>query len=68
MKKKYIIAVLILLAIIAASTLAFLNINKSNENLTDEEIKAKYCHVTADVRKTDVYCQSPELYRQHVRD
>jgi hypothetical protein len=67
MNKKNIVIVLILLATIAASILTFLNINKGNEHLTDREIKAKYCHMTADVRKTDVYCQNPELYRQHIR-
>lgn len=68
MNKKYFISILLFLVIAAAGVVAYLNINKGNENLTDEEIKAKYCHVTADVRKTDVYCQNPELYRQHIRD
>lgn len=68
MNKKNLVIVFVSLALIAAIALAFSIITKDNENLTDEEIKAKYCHVTTVVRKTDVYCYNPELYRQHVRD
>jgi hypothetical protein len=68
MNKKYIVAALVILAIIATGLFVYLYQTKGSKDLTDEEIKAKYCHITADVRKTDIYCQNPELYRQHIQD
>lgn len=42
----------------------------SDKNLSNEEIRIKFeCErVTADYRKTDIYCQDPDLYRQHLKD
>ncbi len=44
--------------------------DKSGVTLSDEEIKEKFrCNrITLEVLQTDVYCENPDLYRQHVRD
>lgn len=68
MNKKILIIAALLLGGIVAGSLSYLNSSKINNNLSDQEIKNKYCHVTAEVRKTDVYCQNPDLYRQHLRE
>jgi len=65
MKIKTNLALLILICISIIGILIYLNSN--SKTLTNDEIKAKYCHVTAVVLKTDVYCQNPDLYRQHVQ-
>lgn len=70
MKKKTIVmtASLLLLGGTIFGLFVYSTPNTDNKDLSDEEIKAKYCHVTADLRKTDVYCQNPALYRQHTRE
>lgn len=64
MKRKIILVMVVLIFITIIGVIIYLN----SKSLTDDEIKAKYCHVTAVVLKTDVYCQNPKLYRQHLRE
>jgi len=66
--KKKVPLILFLLCVGAVGTYLYLNSNSKQEGLSDEEIKAQYCHLTAVVLETDVYCRNPDLYRQHARE
>jgi hypothetical protein len=56
--------------VIAGVYIVFSRSLPGHNGLTDEQIKEQFnCNrVTADVRKTDVYCSDPGLYREHLQN
>lgn len=56
-----------MLVVVAAGAYIFLSARGSNKS--DEEIQKMFScdRITADVRATDVYCNDPNLYREHLR-
>jgi hypothetical protein len=68
MKRTLVIAATLPVMFALSGLLVYSRFNSREVSPGDEEIKDLYCHVTADVRKTDVYCRNPELYRQHLRE
>lgn len=68
MKKKTVVVGLLILLILAAGALYILTTQPSDKS--DDEIKEMFdCNrITADVRATDIYCDNPGLYRQHLKE
>lgn len=64
------IVTLVCLVGIGAAVLRITGSEKKSSDKTDEEIQQMFfCdRVTADVRKTDIYCDDPDLYRIHLKD
>lgn len=68
MKKKTAVVAGLIILISATGALYVLATQHSETN--DDEIKEKFdCNrITADVRATDIYCDNPGLYREHLEE
>jgi hypothetical protein len=65
MKKTYKLSIIVLL--VAGSLLAIYFIMNADSIKSEEEINKMFAcdRVTTDVRATDIYCDNPDLYREH---
>lgn len=69
MKKKTVfIAGLLIVLVLVAGALYVLRTQPPDKS--DDEIKEMHdCNrLTADVRATDIYCDNPSLYREHLKE
>ncbi|OYW84553.1 hypothetical protein B7Z17_03905 [Candidatus Saccharibacteria bacterium 32-49-10] len=66
--KRKILLTLQALILVTVALVGILYLWMQSTMATDEQIRLKFqCdRITADARKTDVYCRDPNLYRDHV--
>lgn len=70
MKKKHYILVFILAVALAGVAVGSYLVSSGSAPKSDEEIRELFfCdRITLDVRATDVYCENPDLYREHEKN
>jgi uncharacterized protein YxeA len=69
MKKKTVVVAGLLIVLILVAGAVYVLVTQQSDK-SDDEIKEMFdCNrVTADVRATDVYCDNPSLYREHLKE